>query len=301
MNIDLEWTTHLDNPLISPVWPEWLVGDPWVIPPEKAPDGKWHMFLNTILWVWHYTSSDGVAWRRRHRVCHGMRAFVFEENGEFFLFYERHLTLKRSDIMVRRSRDLFKWSMARKILSPATEWETEGPKTMACPCIVKHEGKYRLYYSTNEVFLKDLGFPEPKYIGLAESDRLLGPYEKRPEPVLGPRDGHPYRNLGAGAMKVYRDEEHVRWLAFNNGIYADEAGRSRSSIMILESADGIDWKEALPEPIISPEGDGWRKALVYQLCAVERPGGELWIYYNCRDGWRVGTERIGLEIGRPRV
>ena len=169
---------------------------------------------------------------------------------------------------------------------------------MSCPCVARDGDKFRLYYSTGQVFLKDLGFPEPRYIGFAESDDLLGPYIKNPEPLFGPEPDHPYRNRGAGAIKVYRDEEKNRWVGFNNGIYTDEQNRSRSAIMVLTSTDGVSWTERFPDPIIGPDM-GWKRALVYQLDAVPRPDGSLWVYYNSRDGWRFGRERIGLEIGRP--
>lgn len=297
MEIDLEWAEHPENPLIEPVWPEWLLGDPVVVPPEGSPDGKWHMFLNTVLFIYRYTSDDGIKWKRRQRVCRGMRNFIFRENGEYFMFYERHSTPWRSRIMVRRSGDLRKWSRPEKMLVPELEWEKEGARVVSCPCVVRDGGTYRLYYSAGQVFLHDLGFAEPKYVGVAESAGLLGPYEKRAEPIFGPEEGHPYRNRGAGAFKVYRDEEKGRWVGYNNGLYTGEKGRSRSAVMLLTSVDGLDWDEPLSEPIIMPTS-GWKKALVYQLCMVERPGGEVWLYYNSRDGWRFGRERIGLEIGR---
>ena len=29
---------------------------------------------------------------------------------------------------------------------------------------------------------------------------------------------------------------------------------------------------------------------------LKRVGNELWMWYNGRDGWRLGRERIGLSI-----
>ncbi len=298
MDIDLEWTPHPENPLIKPVFPGWLLGDPVVLPPEEGPDGQWHMFSNSVLWVFQYTSPDGIRWKRSQRICHGMRAFVFQENGTFFLFYEMHSSPRRSVIMVRSSPDLKRWSKPTKVLVPEFGWETVVTRTVSCPCVVKAGDRYRMYYSAASVFLRDLGFCEPLHIGFAESDSLLGPYEKRPDPILSPRDGHPFRSLGAGAIKVYADPDNQRWVGFNNGIYRDERNRTRSAVMILTSRDGVVWEEAFPEPVIRP-GEGWKKALVYQLDIVQREGGEVWLYYNARDGWRFGVERIGLEIGRP--
>ncbi len=298
MNINYNWQSHPENPLIEPILPEWLVGDPTVLPPEDSPDGKWHMFLNTILFIYHYTSTDGILWKRKRCITRGIRAFLFKDENEYFLFYEKVLFPGHSRIVVKFSKDLRKWSKSIKILSAKLKWEREIVHSMSCPCVVKDGNLYRLYYSTSLVFLPDLGFGEPKYIGVAESKNIVGPYKKRIEPIICPSKDHPYRNLGAGAIKVYRDNENNRWIGFNNGIYKDESGKSRSAIMIMVSNDGINWEEPFKEPIIKPTR-GWKRALVYQLCAVPRPNGELWIYYNARDGWRFGVERIGLEIGKP--
>jgi hypothetical protein len=61
----------------------------------------------------------------------------------------------------------------------------------------------------------------------------------------------------------------------------------------MSSADGLSWDQVYPEPIVEPDGDGWKKALVYQL-DVKRVGDEMWMYYNARSGWRFGRECIGL-------
>ena len=74
-------------------------------------------------------------------------------------------------------------------------------------------------------------------------------------------------------------------------IYRDENGRSRSAISLMVSEDGIKWIDFPFNPIISPK-DGWKKALVYQLDMVDYNGRKI-IYYNARDGWREGKERIG--------
>ena len=80
---------------------------------------------------------------------------------------------------------------------------------------------------------------------------------------------------------MYEDPENARWVGFNNGIYRDEQGRTRSAILLLTSQDGLAWEEPFPDPIIRP-GQGWKRALVYQLCVVPRPGGEVRLYYNAR-------------------
>ncbi len=84
-------------------------------------------------------------------------------------------------------------------------------------------------------------------------------------------------------------------LSVDEFIYRDAAGASRSAILLLASTDGFAWTQVDPEPIIRPEGSGWKRAFVYQL-DVARGGRELRIYYNARSGWFLGAERIGVAI-----
>ena len=57
----------------------------------------------------------------------------------------------------------------------------------------------------------------------------------------------------------------------------------------------LTWQEAPYTPILSPGAPEWKKALVYQLDCVSY-NGETRIYYNSRDEWLDGIERIGLSF-----
>jgi len=107
----------------------------------------------------------------------------------------------------------------------------------------------------------------------------------------------PYRNFGAGAIKVYRWDGI--YIGFNNGIYIDHEGRSRSAICLMASEDGVKWEDAPFNPIIPPT-DGWKRAFVYQLDAkfIEEKDGtrKIMLYYNARDDWKGGVERIGCSV-----
>jgi hypothetical protein len=289
------WVDHPRNPLIEPPRPEFLLGDPSVVLPDDAPDGTWHLFANTLLGIQHYTSQDGLGWVRHHKVGPGFRAYVVGSRGDFRMFYE-HFTVPqfRSHVAVRCSEDLWSWGPGRVVLAPSLGWEMgRVSRNVGNPCVVPVDGGYRLYYSAGVVFHKDLGFCEPRHIGVAHSASIDGPYEKNPEPLIPLDPEDPYRNRGAGAIKVIRGEGRWPFLGFNNGIYRDAAGKTRSAILLMTSSDGLDWQQHFDEPIVAPGGTGWKKALVYQL-DVKRVGDELWMYYNARSGWRFGKERIGL-------
>jgi hypothetical protein len=290
-----DWVDHPRNPLIGPPRPEFLLGDPSVVLPEDAPDGRWHMFANTLLGIQHYTSPDGLAWLRHRKIGPGFRAYVVGSGSGFLMFYE-HFTIPqvRSHIGLRRSDDLWTWGPSEVVLAPSLAWEgSPVSRNVGNPCVVPVEGGHRLYYSAGVVFHRDLGFCEPKHIGVAHSASIEGPWEKEPEPLIPMDVSDPYRNRGAGAIKVLSDEGGRAFLGFNNGIYRDLDGRTRSAVMLLTSRDGLEWEQPYDEPIVAPGGDGWKRALVYQL-DVKRVGDELWMYYNARSGWRFGKERIGL-------
>lgn len=288
------WTDHPDNPLIEPPWPEFLLGDPTCVTPEESPDGSWHLFANTLRGIHHYRGDDGIRWRRLGRIFPGFRAFVFKEGDLFHLFTEDFTVPQfRSRVVVRSSIDLENWGKPQSILAPSYPWEGNLVRTCGNPCVVKADDDYLLYYSANVVFLPDLGFCEPLYVGVARAEKITGPYLKSPEPLISPDAGDDYRNLGAGAIKVVRDEERGLFYGFNNGIYKDLNRHTRSAVLLMSSRDGIEWDQVYPEPVVAPGGSGWKKALVYQL-DVKRVGDEWWMYYNARSGWRFGKERIGL-------
>ena len=137
-------------------------------------------------------------------------------------------------------------------------------------------------------------------ISFAESTSPAGSFEHYTQPILGPDRQDPYRNRGAGAIKVLYDDPTGQFYGFNNGIYSDpkDSTVSRSAILLVKSDDGIQWENVHKEPILSPsDKDDWKKALVYQL-DVRKVGEEYWMYYNARDGWKHAKERIGLAIGR---
>ncbi|MDD5747742.1 MAG: glycosyl hydrolase family 43 [Actinomycetota bacterium] len=295
---------HPGNPLLSAPFPGFLLADPTILLPGESPDGFWHLFANTLTGIHHFAGEDGIHWRRIGKLFPGIRPFIFKEKENYYLFYEQSLVpVINSRIVMRSTKDLKKWSKPRVILVPSLDWERGGFLLRTCgnPCVVRDQkiGLFRLYYSANLVFLPDIGFCEPLFIGMAESPKLEGPYIKREEPLISPSKENPYRNRGAGAIKVMFDEKQKTYYGFNNGIYTDKNGKSRSAIILLSSTDGVTWNELLPSPVIRPEGNGWKKALVYQL-DVKKVGDEIWIWYNARSQWRFGIERIGLAIsGAP--
>jgi hypothetical protein len=296
--LDVAWQQHPRNPLIRPPFPWPLIADPTFVTPRTAPDGKWHLFAHSFRGIHHYQSRNGLAWKRQPGVVvgAGIRPFLFHQRGMYHLYYERMLRIwpgLKSRIEVRTSRDLRNWSAPQVVLTPQYGWEREGGRgfgTVGNPCVVAHGEGFRLYYSAGLVRLKDCGFDEPKYIGVATATQPTGPFEVRHKPVLGPDVKDPFSNLGAGAMKVLVLDDG--FVGFQNGIYWNEAiGHSGSAIRTLRSDEGINWTLSGQRPIIEP-GLGWQRSHVYAL-DVRRTDTGWCLFYNARNGWRWGREAIG--------
>jgi beta-xylosidase len=290
------WTDHEHNPIIEPPGNEFLVGDPAVVLPAESPDGRWHLFANSLLGIHRWTSDDGVDWGLTEEQVIGAgawRPFVLLDGGTYHLYYERFFDLTRSEIRARTSPDLATWSEPLTILQAELDWEQETNDTIGNPYVTEREGEYWLYYSATGSYLEDTGFYEPRYVGLARASDPLGPYTREPEPLLGPDPADPWRNHGAGSFKLFDETVDGRLVAFNNGIYVAD-GTSGSAIRVLESDDGLQWETVCDgEPILAPTGQGWKAAFVYAFDSV-RWEDDIRLYYNARDGWEVGTERIGM-------
>jgi predicted GH43/DUF377 family glycosyl hydrolase len=288
------WVDHEKNPIIKSKLPEWIIADPTFLSKNQTPDGLWHLFAHGILFgLYHFVSKDGINWfNSHHKIDSGMRPFLYKENEKYYLFYEKMLNVFKSVIIIRESTDLFNWSKPKTLLTPSLSWEGRLGRFNSNPCVIKHDGKYLLYYSAASVFLKDCLFNEPKYIGVAETNNIYGPYKKRAKPILMPSKTHRYRNFGAGAIKVVYLESEDIFLGFNNGIFIDDYGRTRSSILLMTSSDGIKWTDVFKNPIIFPTS-GWKRSFVYQL-DIRKVANKYWLFYNARAGWAIGVEHIGL-------
>jgi len=290
------WVDHYQNPLVeAPEKDDW-VADPAVLMPSESPDGKWHMFCSGR-GIKHFISEDGIKWKFHCLALQeGYSPFIFKENDLFWLFYQvgvgRH---RETAIVCRPSKDLHNWGERKLILVGEHMWERGifGEPYVRNPCVIKVGDEYWLYYSGGYILLPDTGYEEPSFVCLARSKNLLGPYEKYPKPIISPRLTDRWRNLGAGAMKVYKIGGI--FVGFNNGIYWGEDLHSHSAIHALVSNDGINWFDSPRNPILAPSEKGWKRSHVYQVdCKIV--GNELWLFYNARDGWTEATERIGLAI-----
>jgi predicted GH43/DUF377 family glycosyl hydrolase len=301
-----EWKELPENPLIAyDDSARAAIGDPQVITPEEF-DGKWHMFFHGFLdggqSFFHHVSDDGIHWKekKRWRPSTVGQNSMYCDGNRWIMYYTCCNPAEFKDkygctciIRAKTTRDFENWSEEVDIILPETPEEREGKVIEARnPCaIMLPDGRVRLYYSAGTVWLEDCNYEEPKYLFYAESDNPLGPFKMAEVPILTPDPAIPYRNFACGAIKVFGYEKG--YLALYNPLWKDEKNASRSAICLLASDDGIHWEEAACNPVIIPD-KGWKAAIVYQLDIVHRDDA-LWIYFNARDEWHKGIERIGCS------
>jgi hypothetical protein len=293
------WTEYPGNPIVHPRTGQIIIGDPTFLPGTETPDGKWHMYAYALDGLDHFTSSDGIAWARVESALFGnlhLRPYLVHEGGTYYLFDEYFDTPLSSYIEVRTSPDLVTWSAPQKLLEPTLAWEQSKQRTTGNPFVIRIADRWRLYYSANQVYLGDSIIFEPTHLGLAYADQITGPYVKTGTPFMQTDPNDPYRNLGAGSLKLIPEKIGGRWIGLNNGIYETADGHSHSAIMLLGSADGLTWEPLCDKPILGPK-PGWQRAYVYAFDA-RRVGDTIYLYYNARDGWFEGKEHIGLATLR---
>ncbi|GHV64634.1 hypothetical protein FACS1894199_03350 [Bacteroidia bacterium] len=305
------WKDLPENPLIDPEiygLPNCVIGDPQILLPGKF-DNKWHAFFHGFssdtkwhTWLFHSASDDGLHWKDvSHEEGEIGIQYIFCDGDRWIQYYTATAEYKdpktgnqyHNVIRARTTTDFKTWSEPVTLVVPDLPKEREGPRIQARnPCVILlSDGRYRMYYSGGTVYLKDAGYEEPKYIYCAEADNPLGPFVKREEPILEPDVNLPFRNYGCGGFKVFGYRN--KYVAFYNPIYIDAEGKSRSEIRLLLSDDGLQWKEADCNPIVKPDPNiPWRSAIIYQLDVVHWEKSLL-MYFNAREGWRGGAERIG--------
>lgn len=295
------------NPIIKPFDKSFVVADPSVLTPDKAPDGKWHMFFHTNFGVYHFVSDDGISFQKVCRLLpRAMRPNINFVGGTYYLFYERTAPLFvnalnliglakwHSEIYVIESKDLKSWSAPKRVISNTNPFEKdERGVSISNPFLLKDDDKYTLYYSCGLTFIKDCGFCEPTYISFAESNKVADGYMSADKPLISPDKDNPYLNLCSGCLKVYKVKDG--YVGFQNGIY-DDNGKSKSAIIMLLSADGKSF--AFEKIVLEPQlsyGKDWMNQFVYASHLVKY-GNRLRLYFNARDTANPikGRECIGF-------
>lgn len=295
------------SPIIKPFNCSYIVADPSLLTPDKAPDGKWHILFHTIFGIYRCESTDGINFNKAEKIItRAMRPDINLIDGEYYLFYEgtQSLLVKglnvvglarwESEIFCIKSKDLKSWSSPEKVIAHTREYEKDKHGiSISNPFLIKLDDKYRMYYSCGQTFIKDCGFCEPTYISYAESEKICDSYVSAAKPIISPDRDKFYINLCSGCIKVYKLKDG--FIGIQNGIY-EKDGKSHSGIVLLTSTDGINFnfEKILVEPKMHINGD-WMNQFVYASHLVKY-GNKLRLYFNARNKADIlrGRECIGF-------
>lgn len=303
---DLNFSLYKGNPIIKNPFGSFVVADPSVLTPDNSHDGKWHLFAHTFYGVYRYDSDDGIYFKKIKRIVpSAQRADVNYINGKYYLFYEHTQSLIKnalsvlggkwkSEIYVTMSDDLDKWSEPEAVISKTRPFEEdEHGQSISNPFLIETDNGYRLYYSCGQTFIKDCNFCEPTHISFAESKKITSDYISREKPIISPDKNTDYLNLCSGCIKVYRLADC--YIGLQNGLF-EKNGKSHSAIVLLKSADGINFEFA--KEFLVPrtcDGNPWMAQFVYASHLVKHDG-RLLLYFNARNTADIlrGRESIGI-------
>ncbi|MBQ3524591.1 MAG: glycosyl hydrolase family 43 [Clostridia bacterium] len=301
-----EFTLFKGNPILKNPLNSFVIADPSVLTPDISHDGKWHLFCHTFFGVYRYESVDGINFKNKGKIVNrAMRPNINYIDGKYYLFFERTrpvifnlLSLVgakwKSEIYCTQSTNLIDWCEPYKVIGKTHDYEEYNQGfAISNPFLISVDGKYRMYYSCGQTFIKDCGFCEPTHISFAESENITNGYVSRETPIISPDKNIKYLNLCSGCLKVYKLKDC--YIGLQNGLF-EKDGKSHSAIMLLKSQDGINFE--FVKPFLAPQkcGDNdWMAQYVYACCLTYHEN-KLRLYFNARNVSNnlTGRECIGF-------
>ena len=137
---------------------------------------------------------------------------------------------------------------------------------------------------------------------MARSDSLFGPYTPCDEgkPLLAPNADDPYHNMAVGSVRVVKLADGYVALQCAYG-WDKRAGKSISTLVQLESSDGIAWKTAMRKPLLTLPKEGWASSYIVSCDVNYKESEACWYCYysaNRRYGRIFAPESVGLLLGK---
>lgn len=301
-----EFTLLKGNPILKNPLNSFVIADPSVLTPDISHDGKWHLFCHTFFGVYRYESVDGINFKNKGKIVNrAMRPNINYIDGKYYLFFERTrpvifnlLSLVgakwKSEIYCTQSTNLVDWCEPYKVIGKTRDYEEYNQGfAISNPFLISVDGKYRMYYSCGQTFIKDCGFCEPTHISFAESENITNGFISREKPIISPDKNVEYLNLCSGCLKVYKLKDC--YIGLQNGLF-EKDGKSHSAIMLLKSDDGINFEFVKPFLVPQKCGDNdWMAQYVYACCLTYYKN-KLRLYFNARNVSNnlTGRECIGI-------
>lgn len=319
----LSWYPFSDEAVIKSIWYMNRLGDPSILLPNESPDQKWHLFGHTFLGIVHFISENGISWQPRRMIeLRGHSPSIYVEDGVYYLLYEKHdafpsqldsfftkrtkkKAVSHSRIEVRSSTDLVLFSEPKIILDSREipfAIDGLGRPRVSRPQLFKEKDLYTLFFGASHVVLSDTSHKASRYFASATSAALLGPYEvtNNNKPLIEPDGDDPSRSLAVGSVRVIQASDG--YVAIQCGKYWDkELKRSSSSVIQIESRDGVTWLPSTRPQILTPPPSGWASRYIISCDArYKADEGCVYCYFSASSKKRFfpTKEAIGLLLGK---
>lgn len=317
----LSWYPFSERPVIGSKWYMPALGDPFFLFPEESPDEKWHLFGHSWIGIEHFISENGISWEPHKMVrLRGRSPSLYREDGVYYLIYEKHnpdlpelkkrrggtaKKISRSRFEISASSDLMTFEEPRILLDSAdVPLAGEGLRQprISRPQIIKEGGEYRLYHGVSHRRLFDSRQKCSRYFAMASSPTLYGPYTPFEEgrPLLETDADDQWHNMAVGSVRVLRMTDGYVALQCAYG-WDTRQGKSISTLVQLESSDGIEWRQTLRKPVLTLPKEGWASSYIVSCDVNYKESEACWYCYysaNRRWGRTVAAESIGLLLGK---
>lgn len=329
----LSWYPFTDEPILEASIITPRLCDPTLVMPEDSPDKRWHLFAHNWIGIQHFVSNNGLDWQSSKMIeLRGHSPFIFFKKGFWYLIYEKHDStpdnldwheikennnkrISRSRIEICHTEDMINFSKPQILLDskdvPFAKDKLQRPRLSRPQLFYDEERGYRLFFGASHIRLKDSKQKASLYFAMAKSPSLLGPYilENEGKPLISPDADDKYRNLATGSIRILPIKDGG-YIAFECAFGWDkENNKSVSSLIQLESTDGLSWKQSEKKPLLELPKKGWASRYITS-CDIRYMKDDycFYCYYSANEKIKFGPifyvkESLGLLLGkdpRPR-
>ncbi len=304
----LSWYPFSEEPVIGGSWNLLRVGEPVFLFPEESPDGRWHLFAQSFLGIEHFSSENGISWQTEKLVVfRGRTPSLFFEDGMWYLLYEERSSSfrrrfgrakSRSEIKVIASEDLVSFGAPVTLL----EADALGVDLLSSPQLLNASGEYRLYYGVGERSLLKTRQRPNKALAVAIATAALGPYIPYDDgkPILRADADSKHRSMATGRVRIIPLD--TGFVALESAYFWNtSSGTVASTLIQLESEDGLSWSESTRAPILTPPKEGWASSFLLSCDVRYKESEACWYCYYSANSRRYRffkQEAIGLLLGK---
>lgn len=324
---NLSWYPFIDGPILEAKLFIPRLCDPTFIMPENSPDNNWHLFAHNWIGIQHYISNNGLDWHSTKMIeLRGHSPFIFFNKGLWYLIYEKHDStpdnldwheikenkkkISRSRIEICHTEDMLNFSKPQILLDskdvPFAKDKLQRPRLSRPQLFYDETNGYRLFFGASHILMKDSKQKATLYFSMASSPSLLGPYkiENNDKPLISPEADDEYRSLATGSIRIIPLKEGG-YIAIECAFSWDkENNKSISTLVQLESEDGISWDYSKRKPLLSLPQNGWASRYITS-CDIRFMDDDycFYCYFSANSKVKFGPftyikESLGLLLGK---